>query len=131
MGGPAEEDDPFVLGQHAAYVSIEKISELETHRKKFNGKIIGIDPGAGIMKTSEAAIELYGLDFKLLASSGPAMTAALKDAIRREQMDCGDRLASPLDVRPLGSEISGAGFGQGTLAGRKYSHHGTEGDMGG
>jgi glycine betaine/proline transport system substrate-binding protein len=68
-----------------AYVPITKISELGRHRKKFNGKIIGIDAGAGIMKTSEAAIDLYGLDFKLLASSGPAMTAALKDAIRREK----------------------------------------------
>ncbi len=41
--------------------------------------------GAGIMKTSEQVLEKYDLDFKLLASSGPAMTASLKDAIRRKK----------------------------------------------
>ena len=67
------------------YVSITRISELNANKDKFKGKIIGIDAGAGIMKTSEKVIDTYGLDFKLLASSGPAMTAALKDAIRREE----------------------------------------------
>ncbi len=67
------------------YVTISKISELNAHKDKFKGRITGIDAGAGIMKTSEQVIDAYGLDFKLLASSGPAMTAALKDAIRREK----------------------------------------------
>ncbi len=67
------------------YVGITKISELNDHKKQFKGRIVGIDAGAGIMKTSEKVIADYGLDFKLLASSGPAMTAALKDAIKREK----------------------------------------------
>jgi len=65
------------------YVPITKISELNDHKKEFKGRIVGIDAGAGIMKTSEKVIEAYNLDFKLLASSGPAMTASLKDAIKR------------------------------------------------
>jgi glycine betaine/proline transport system substrate-binding protein len=64
-----------------AYVTIDNISELNDAKDKFGGKIVGIDAGAGIMKTTEQLIDLYELDYKLLASSGPAMTAALKDAI--------------------------------------------------
>ncbi len=67
------------------YVTIDKISEMEAHRDKFDGKVIGIDAGAGIMKTSEKVIEKYDLDFKLIASSGPAMTAALKEAYGSEE----------------------------------------------
>mgnify|MGYP001062107642 CR=1 FL=1 len=64
-----------------AYVTIDKISQLNDEKEKFGGRIVGIDAGAGIMKTTEELIDLYGLDYKLLASSGPAMTAALKDAV--------------------------------------------------
>ena len=49
------------------------------------GKLIGIEPGAGIMKASEEAIAEYGLDFELQDSSGFAMIAALKDAIDNEE----------------------------------------------
>ncbi len=45
------------------------------------GVIVGIEPGAGIMKATEQAIEDYGLDFDLQDSSSPAMAAALKTAI--------------------------------------------------
>lgn len=67
------------------YVGITKISELNAHKDKFNGKITGIDAGAGVMKDSAKVIEAYGLDFELMASSGPAMTAALKDAVKKEK----------------------------------------------
>ena len=67
------------------YVTIDKISELNQHKDKFDGKITGIDAGAGVMKTSEEVLEVYDLDFELLASSGPAMTAALKDAVASKE----------------------------------------------
>ncbi len=67
------------------YVTIDKISQMNEYKDKFGGKITGIDSGAGIMKTSEEVIEKYGLDYKLLASSGPAMTAALQDAIKNKE----------------------------------------------
>ena len=54
-------------------------------KSKFDSKIIGIDAGAGIMKTSEQVIENYNLDYKLVSSSGPAMTAALQDAIKNKE----------------------------------------------
>ncbi len=64
-----------------SYVTIDSITQMNAHKEKFDGQIIGIDAGAGIMKASDRAIETYGLDFELAASSGPAMTAALKKAI--------------------------------------------------
>ena len=63
------------------YVTIDMISELNANKDKFNGQIVGIDAGAGIMSTTEELIETYDLDFKLVSSSGPAMTAALKEAV--------------------------------------------------
>ncbi len=70
-----------------AYVTIDKLAELETHADKFGGKITGIDAGAGMMKkTEDELIPTYGLDsIKLMASSGPAMTAALSDAIKNKE----------------------------------------------
>ena len=50
-----------------------------------NHEIIGIDPGAGIMKATAAAIEDYGLtDWKLVEGSGAAMTATLAKALKNE-----------------------------------------------
>lgn len=49
-------------------------------------QIIGIDPGAAIMTTTEKAIEEYGLtDWNLVSGSGATMTAALKKAYDKEQ----------------------------------------------
>jgi len=66
------------------YVTIDKISELNDHADRFDGQITGIDAGAGVMKTTEKVIDEYGLDLELLASSGPAMTAALQKAYNAE-----------------------------------------------
>jgi len=63
------------------YVEIDKISELNSVKENFDSQIVGIDAGAGVMKTTEQVIDQYNLDFELISSSGPAMTAALKDAI--------------------------------------------------
>lgn len=68
------------------YVDINSIEEMNEVRDQFNGEIIGIDPGAGIMSTTETAMEEYGLDaMELMVGSGATMTAALADAIRHEQ----------------------------------------------
>jgi len=55
-------------------------------RKKLDGKIVGIDPGAGLMRLSKKAIKDYGLsNYKLIDSSGAGMTAALKRAVTRKK----------------------------------------------
>jgi len=71
-----------------AYVTIDKISELKDAADKFDGTITGIDAGAGIMKKTEGElIPNYGLEgsMELMASSGPAMTAALSDAYKNKE----------------------------------------------
>ena len=67
------------------YVTINSIEELNQVRARFKGEIVGIDAGAGIMKATDKAIPDYGLDYKLLTSSGPAMTASLKKAIDKKE----------------------------------------------
>ncbi|MBS4209554.1 glycine betaine ABC transporter substrate-binding protein [Bacillus sp. FJAT-50079] len=54
--------------------------------KSVGYKITGIDPGAGIMETTETAIEEYELDdWELVSGSSAAMTAALKKAYDKEE----------------------------------------------
>jgi glycine betaine/proline transport system substrate-binding protein len=68
-----------------AYVEIDSIAEMNNYADEFDGKIIGIDPGAGIMSTTEQAIDEYNLtNFKLVEGSGATMTAALADAYRNK-----------------------------------------------
>lgn len=67
------------------YVTIDSIEQLNTVKDKFGGQIIGIDSGAGIMMATDRAIADYGLKYKLLSGSGPAMTAALKDAVEKKE----------------------------------------------
>ncbi|MEN6325607.1 MAG: glycine betaine ABC transporter substrate-binding protein [Syntrophomonas sp.] len=59
------------------YVSIDSIDQLKNHASQFNNKIIGIDPGAGIMKAASRANEAYGLGFEVIQGSEPAMMAAM------------------------------------------------------
>lgn len=67
-----------------SYVTIDSIDEINANADKFDGEIIGIDPGAGVMQQADNAIEQYGLDeMELIDSTGAMMTAALKDGIRR------------------------------------------------
>lgn len=68
------------------YVSIESIPELKNHAEKFDNKIIGIDPHAGIMEKTDLAIQEYGLDnFELVSGSGPTMTTVLGKAIKEKR----------------------------------------------
>lgn len=67
------------------YVTINSIEELNAEKDRFSGEIVGIDAGAGIMKATYQALKDYQLDYKLLTSSGPAMTASLKKAIDKNE----------------------------------------------
>lgn len=68
------------------YVTINSVLELNEQADKFQNKIIGIDPGAGLMSKTERVIEEYQLNhFKLIEGSGAMMTAALAEAIRNKE----------------------------------------------
>ncbi len=64
------------------YVDIDSIEDLKAKRAEFEGKIIGIDPGAGIMKLADAANKSYGLGYEIIMSSEAAMLTALDKAYR-------------------------------------------------
>ncbi|WP_018874458.1 glycine betaine ABC transporter substrate-binding protein [Thioalkalivibrio sp. ALJ1] len=73
------------------YVPEDELGSIEDLKKdsvrdKLDGRITGIDPGAGLTRLSEDAIETYGLDgYDLQISSGAGMTSALDRAIRRDE----------------------------------------------
>ncbi|MBD1551426.1 glycine betaine ABC transporter substrate-binding protein [Pseudomonas typographi] len=64
------------------YVKAKSIEDLKDD-KSFDGKIFGIDAGAGVMLKTDQAIKDYGLSgYTLVASSGAGMTVALAHAIK-------------------------------------------------
>ncbi|TYT75625.1 glycine betaine ABC transporter substrate-binding protein [Desulfobotulus mexicanus] len=69
-----------------SYVNINSIEEINYHAARFKNRIVGIDPGAGLMRLSEQAMKDYNLDkMQLMEGSGATMTAALDTAIRRNE----------------------------------------------
>ncbi len=62
------------------YVTIDSIADMKANAAKFGNQIVGIDPGAGIMKATARANTNYKLGFDVLQSSESAMMAALDKA---------------------------------------------------
>lgn len=67
-----------------SYLPINSIEELNEHKDKFKGEIIGVGSGAGIHRDTYRAIEEYDLELEQITSSGPAMVAALRKATKNE-----------------------------------------------
>ena len=70
------------------YVDINSMDELADNADMFDGKIIGIEPGAGLTRvTSESMIPEYGLGdkYELVTSSTTAMLSELQGAIDNEE----------------------------------------------
>ena len=68
-----------------SYVPIDSIEQLNENADKFGGKIVGIEPGSGLMRDTTNAVSEYGLDLQLVEGSTAAMTAALKSAADRQE----------------------------------------------
>ncbi|MET0257948.1 MAG: glycine betaine ABC transporter substrate-binding protein, partial [Methylobacterium sp.] len=69
-----------------AYVDMASVEDLKSKGGEVENKVIGIDPGAGLMQASEQAIKDYDLSsVTLVEGSDATMTAALKDAIDRKE----------------------------------------------
>ncbi|EJB03099.1 ABC-type proline/glycine betaine transport system, periplasmic component [Rhizobium leguminosarum bv. trifolii WSM597] len=67
------------------YVTIDSLDQLNDNADKFGGKIVGIEPGAGLMRDTANAVKDYGLKLQLVEGSTAGMTAALKSAIDRKE----------------------------------------------
>jgi glycine betaine/proline transport system substrate-binding protein len=68
-----------------AYVTIDSIDQLNSVADKFDGKIIGIEKGAGITAKTDLAVEEYQLNLKQINSSSIAMLTELTKAIKEER----------------------------------------------
>lgn len=68
------------------YIKAESIADLEAYADQFRHRIIGIDPGAGVMQRTREALRAYDLDsYRLIDGSEVSMTAELSYAIRHQQ----------------------------------------------
>lgn len=69
------------------YVDIASIEDLVGRDAEFDGRVIGIEPGAGLTRMSlDNVMPDYGLDdFTLVEGSTPAMLAELERATRAEE----------------------------------------------
>ena len=67
-----------------SYVTIESIEQLNDHADQFGGRIVGIEPGSGVMREAADVVSDYGLDLQLVEGSTAAMTAALQSATDRQ-----------------------------------------------
>jgi glycine betaine/proline transport system substrate-binding protein len=67
------------------YVPINTVEELNANADKFGNKLIGIEPGSGLMREAAAAVKAYGLKPKLVEGSTAAMSAAVKSATDRKE----------------------------------------------
>ncbi|MCW3786544.1 glycine betaine ABC transporter substrate-binding protein [Plebeiibacterium sediminum] len=68
-----------------AYVTINSIEELNANKDKFEGKLIGIEKGAGITSKTDLAIKEYKLNFEQMNSSSIAMLSELQKAISEKR----------------------------------------------
>ncbi|WP_221584231.1 glycine betaine ABC transporter substrate-binding protein [Microbacterium sp. G2-8] len=69
------------------YVDVDSIEDLAGRGEDFDGRIVGIEPGAGLTGAAESMIPEYGLEdeFSLETSSTAAMLAELEGAIENEE----------------------------------------------
>ncbi len=69
------------------YVDIESIADLAGQADRFDGRIVGIEPGAGLTRTTkESVMPTYGLeDYELVESSTTAMLAELQSAVDAQE----------------------------------------------
>lgn len=68
------------------YVTVNSIADVKANAASFGNRIVGIDPGAGLMRASEKAMTEYNLaPMQLVDGSDATMVAALKDAVNRKQ----------------------------------------------
>ncbi len=74
----------LVVPDYARIGSIADLAKPDV-AKRFDNRIVGIDPGAGEMGVTQQAIKAYKLPEKLIVGSGATMTAALGNAIRQHK----------------------------------------------
>lgn len=70
-----------------AYVKdVNSIADLKAHADEFDNRIVGIDPGAGLMAKTKTAVKEYQLlpQLRLISGSGATMTSELGYAVEHK-----------------------------------------------
>lgn len=68
------------------YVDAESIEDLEGNAGEYGDRIVGIEPGSGLMDELEEATEVYDLDdYEVIEGSSAAMLAEFENAINAEE----------------------------------------------
>ncbi len=76
----------MAVPQYVYDAGVTTIADLNEHADRFDSRIVGIEPGAGVVMATEAAIEEYALDgYRLQTSSSGAMLAELRSAYEKEE----------------------------------------------
>lgn len=68
-----------------SYVQIDSVDQLNSIVDKTGGKIIGIEPGSGLMREVGDAVKAYDLKYQVIDGSTAAMVAQLQSALERKE----------------------------------------------
>ena len=76
----------MVVPKYVYDEGVHTISDLNDYSDKFKDRIVGIEPGAGVVEATERAINDYDLkEYELQTSSSAGMLAELKKAYDKEE----------------------------------------------
>lgn len=67
------------------YMPIDSIEQLNSVADQVGGKIVGIEPGSGLMRDAATAVKEYGLRYQIIDGSTAAMVAQLQSSIERKE----------------------------------------------
>lgn len=68
-----------------SYMKVNSIEELNNISSDVGAKIIGIEPGSGLMREAADAIKQYGLNYQIIDGSTAAMVAQLQSSLERKE----------------------------------------------
>lgn len=67
------------------YVGIDSIADLQGNEDMVGGKLVGFEPGSGMMLVSEEVIDGYDLDLEILSGTMASMMAEVDYATKQQQ----------------------------------------------
>jgi glycine betaine/proline transport system substrate-binding protein len=68
-----------------SYMNIDSVDQLNTIADQVGGKIVGIEPGSGLMREAHNALKDYDLKYKIIDGSTAAMVAQLQASLERKE----------------------------------------------
>jgi len=68
-----------------SWMPVDSVEQLNSVADQVRGRIIGVEPGTGLMREAADAIKAYDLKYQLIDGSTPAMVAQLKAALERKE----------------------------------------------